>query len=181
MRELGDLVPGRAVDDLWLAYRLRQLGREAEALKVYEMGVQLHSDEYLFHQHLGNLLLMGPPSLRDVRRAESAFRKALSGAPNDYYSNLYLGVALLRNGGIDEAISQFNECLRLSLENGRQAGEACFALSLAFSGLGATDVALEFYRRGLKSEPHASSSGENYELLSRNLQLQAANAFASNL
>jgi len=102
--EALDLWPGHADCLYYLANSLAELGREAEALAVFEDMVALHPRASRAWMQLGRLRLPGgDPALDDVAAAEAAFLHAHGINGEETGPVIQLGVTALLRGDEDRA------------------------------------------------------------------------------
>jgi spermidine synthase len=104
----------------------QRAGRSARALRNAERALTFVPDHPRAHRVLGTLRL----SSGDFGRAVSHLEIVVRAQPQDAGTRNSLGVALLRNGRVDEALEQFTEAVRLdpdhemARENLRKLSEA---------------------------------------------------------
>ena len=88
---------------------------------------------------------------------ETLFRHALEVTENNAIAHDGLGVALDNKGQIEEAISQFQECVRLKPTYAR----AHYNLGVAFFQRGRTDEAIQQFQEALRLEPNQAEAHNN--------------------
>jgi Flp pilus assembly protein TadD len=88
---------------------------------------------------------------------ETLFRHTIAVTENNYMAHNNLGAALLKKGGNVEAMSQFQEALRLK----PNYADAHINLGLALFNLGQTDKALRQYQEAIRLKPDSAEAHNN--------------------
>ena len=101
---------GNSVACLNLAADLRKEGRMAEAIVVYQKGLQDLPDDAELHNSLGDALL----EIGKVDDAITHCQRALQIRPDDAQAHLNLGNALLHKGRVDDAITHYQKALQIN-------------------------------------------------------------------
>jgi tetratricopeptide (TPR) repeat protein len=102
--------PDAAAAHFSLGNALRQRGQLAEAIAEYRAVIRLKPDFALAHTFLGGILC---DAMHDYGAAVAEFRAAIRLKPDDDQPHYNLGVALYRQGKVDEAIAAYREAIRL--------------------------------------------------------------------
>lgn len=134
---------------VWTAYgeALEQAGQSARALEVFERATRIDPSSHTPWLWVGILLKRGTPE-PDLRRAEQAFRRALTeGAPRPRALN-ELGVTMALQGKMEEAIRAW----RQALEEDPGWGVLHSNVIRAARDLGKSDIMREHAEKALKAE-----------------------------
>lgn len=108
--EIGLAPPRAARVELTLAVRLAGLGRWDEAVEVHRRAVQRRPQDGEAHRRLGAALLHGTARASE---AEAALREAIRLGAGEARTWGDLALALVATGRLPEAVSAFDEALRL--------------------------------------------------------------------
>jgi len=116
---------------IWYGRRLAYLGRYADAIRIYSVGLDLFPESYKLYRHRGHRYL----TIREFDKAIEDLQKAVfyarteenriepDGLPNrkniplsNYKFNIWyhLGIAFYMKGNYDKALSSFKHCLEYS-------------------------------------------------------------------
>ena len=145
--------PADAKTKIKIAFRLHQMGRLAEADKIYQGVLRRDPANHEARNLLGLLALQSD----DYAGAVELISKAVDLAPDNagYRSNL--GEAYRKNGQSEEAIEAFRDARRL--EPGLAGVDAKLGKALLDGGDGVQ--AISAFRRALKAEPASADTYNN--------------------
>jgi tetratricopeptide (TPR) repeat protein len=123
--EIGLAPPRASRVELTLATRLAGLGRWDEAADVHRRAVQRRPQDGEAHRRLGAALLHGLARPSD---AEAALREAIRLGAGEARTWGDLALALVATGRLPEAVSAFDEALRLDAKflEGRPGARAAY-------------------------------------------------------
>lgn len=99
----------------------------------------------------------GPDSAATPAASEADVRRALARNPRDPKLHNEMGLVLLANGRVDEAIQHFMESLRFNPAN----AEAHNNLGLALARKGRNAEAIEHFRMALRLKPNYPEASKN--------------------
>jgi tetratricopeptide (TPR) repeat protein len=146
-----NLVPDEAITHMAVASAYEALGKQDQALAHMEEAVQLDPENAAAQRHLGRL-----NCLRDEHEAcVAALEKAVEIEPDDKWGRFWLANAYLQNAedGLDRALAQYEEALRLEPE----FGEAHFGLGqLYYNQPGNEVLAIEEFKQALDAALEAN-------------------------
>jgi tetratricopeptide (TPR) repeat protein len=122
-----------------------QKGQFDEAIRQYQIALEINPNDTLAHVNLGNALS------QDGRLGEGIeqYRLAVKINPKMAEAHYNLGMALFHRGQLDDAITQYQEALEID----PSYAEAHFNLGSALLQLGRVDEAIEQYQMALKINP----------------------------
>ena len=103
------------------------------AIKEIERALELNPKLPALHAWYGRALMR----LGDSEKARAAFKEELADNPNDFDSNLYMGILLKRDKLLDEALEYLSRAARLRPRD----SYARYHLGAVYAGLGKPDVA----------------------------------------
>jgi hypothetical protein len=157
---------------VWGGYELVQGKAEVRGQKSdvgdtpHATRIRLHNSSFILHPSLlwvagGAAILACLPVTRQQlgywKDGEILFRHTLEVTENNAIAHDGLGVALDNKGQIEEAISQFQECVRLKPTYAR----AHYNLGVAFFQRGRTDEAIQQFQEALHLEPNQAEAHNN--------------------
>jgi serine/threonine protein kinase/tetratricopeptide (TPR) repeat protein len=133
--------------DLWtnlcLANRLMETGQPGQAVRYWTAALALRPDNPGIHVNRGMALL----AAGEVSAATADFRRAVALAPQYAAARSNLGLALSSSkGGLDEAIAEHHEAIRLN----KDCPEFHNNLGVALKDKGRLDEAIASYREALR-------------------------------
>jgi Flp pilus assembly protein TadD len=162
---MGGLRERQAASELVTqANRLLGEGKHAHALDLLRKAVAKDPKFCTAQNNLAWRLLTGPMDQRDAKAALVHARAAVQHCGEGAHYNT-LGLALLRNGEVEEAMAQFDESLCRS--SGRDDGRDYFLLAVCYRKIGDAAKAVECLRLGdrwLAANRHRLSPGLIQEL-----------------
>ena len=115
------------------------------AIKEIERALELNPKLPAVHAWYGRALMR----LGDSEKARAAFTQELADNPNDFDSNLYMGILLKRDKLLDEALEYLTRAARLRPRD----SYARYHLGAAYAGLGKPDIAQPLLEDVVKEYP----------------------------
>lgn len=115
------------------------------AIKEIERALELNPKLPALHAWYGRALMR----LGDSEKARAAFKEELADNPNDFDSNLYMGILLKRDKLLDEAFEYLSRAARLRPRD----SYARYHLGAVYAGLGKPDIAQPLLEGVVKEYP----------------------------
>ncbi len=113
-REAIQISPKYSIAFTGLGKALARQGKVDEAIAAHRAAIQLQPDAADAHTAMGALFC---DVLKDYRSAEDEFRTALRLRPNDLIAQANLGIALERQGKLEEALAEYQKAQKLAPPN----------------------------------------------------------------
>ena len=140
---------------------LKQTGRNAEALRVNKISVELSPQDADAHYNLGMTL----QDLGKLEEAEASYRKAIGLQPD--YSQAYnnLGITLKQLGKSEKALETYKQAIKLKPDY----ADAHYNLGVTLQELGKAEEAEASYRKAVALQPDYVKAYNNLGIILKEL------------
>jgi predicted O-linked N-acetylglucosamine transferase (SPINDLY family) len=153
---------------------LRKLGRQPEALQVFERAIKFHPASPAPQVNKGNVLL----DMEEAVRAEAVWTQLVRREPRNPEHQRQLGRALFKQGKRDAAQVRWRQAVQLK----KDFLDAWLDLAGSFNDIGKTDEAQEVIDRAIAANPgHPKLYEARIMIMRRAGQLRAADAYMASI
>lgn len=145
--------PDGAIPHASMGDALLSLGRVDEAIRHYDVALELNPDYY------GAIVNLAVAYLDKglVDRAIAQSRRAVNRKPNGYGAHVNLGLAYKRKGRTDEAIEEYRAAIRLNPDSAGSYNN----LGLAYGSQGLLADAIQCYEKAVSLNPDYADAYNN--------------------